>query len=323
MIFMIVNLHDLSIALHCEAQMVRDYWQQLFAGWTRVGEFNASVELHLSLVNSLPTPPEKVPFFVDTDALEVDVGLLSVYQQTHDEVLLYYKDGAVVCVPLADERPLLTGHVIAKALQYGRLEDITFTSLAPFLRRRGYYLVHAFGASKDGHCVLIVGASGNGKTTTGLSLVMAGWELLANDVLLIEVRGDGVYALPTPGGLSIREETLDLLPACTKLISDTPNVQGKYNLTNQHVWQKHVPKAARITAVYFCQIEERMVSQKRPLSPAFALAHLMEQSIDRWDEKMLKGHITVLEKLSQQSACFTLHLGKDVPNLPYLLAENS
>jgi serine kinase of HPr protein (carbohydrate metabolism regulator) len=59
-------------------------------------------------------------------------------------------------------------------LRNGRFEDVTFTSLAPLLRRHGYYLLHAFAAVKEGHAILLVGPSGSGKTTTGLHLLEAG-----------------------------------------------------------------------------------------------------------------------------------------------------
>jgi energy-coupling factor transporter ATP-binding protein EcfA2 len=204
-------------------------------------------------------------------------------------------------------------------LAYGRLEDITFTSLAPALRRCGYYLVHAFGAVRDGRCVLLIGPSGSGKTTTGLSLILEGWQLLANDTLLIEAREDGIYALSTPGGLTVRPQTLTLLPACRPLLGDAPLLHGGYTLTNQQLADP-TTTAARITAVYFCQIEDREQSVRRPLSQAVALARLMEQSVDRWDEAMLTQHIAVLHQLSQQTAAYTLHLGRDVPRLPHLFA---
>ena len=296
------------------------HWQRLFRGWMK--DEQADATLHLSLVDKLPELPHEPPFFVDDAGLPDDVGLLSVYEQGVDEVLLHYLDGAVVQVPLVAKRPFLTGYLLPKAVHYGRLEDITFTSLAPFLRRQGYYLLHAFGVCKDGRCLLFVGSSGSGKTTTGLSLVLAGWQLLANDILLLEARADGVYALPMPGGLTIRKGTLELLPKCQRLVTHIPCVQGKYALTNQQINMDRMPEATRVSAVYFCRIEEREMSQKRPLSSALALVHLMEQSVDRWDRQVLNKHISILEQLSQQATNFSLHLGRDVAQLPSLLTNN-
>ena len=318
---MLVDLHQVCLDLQCDVQGVQVYWQHLFADWLESSCSDVRAQLRLLVTDKLPPLPEETPFFVDSASLPDDVGLLSVYQQGTDEVLLHFWNGALVHVPLAAERPFLKGYVLPKVLHYGRLEDITYTSLAPFLRRQGYFLVHAFGVCRDAQCLLIVGSSGSGKTTTGLSMIMAGWELLANDILLIEARDSGIYALPTPGGLSIRKETLHLLPDCQQLLTDVPCVRGKYNVTNQLLWPDHTPEAVRISAVYFCQIEEGEVSYKRPLSQALALTQLMEQSVDRWDEQMFNQHLNILQQLSQQANCYTLHLGEDVPRLPQLLMD--
>ena len=319
--FMVVHLHRVSVYLQSEAAVVQQYWQRLFAGWLVAGSSAAQARLQLSLVEELPALPDLSPFFVDAAGLPDGVRLLAVYRWAAG-VLLHYWGGAMVHVPLAEKRPFLSGHVLPQALLYGRLEDITFTSLAPCLRRHGYFLVHAFGVGKDGRCILIVGPSGSGKTTTGLSLVLAGWELLANDILLIEARPDGIYALPTPGGFSIREETLALLPDCQSLLADAPWTQHKYELTNQQVLNGRRPEPGRVSAIYFCQVEERERAETRPLSQAVTLARLMEQSIDRWDEAMLDEHMSVLQKLSQQAEAYTLHLGRDVFRLPELLAKS-
>lgn len=317
-----VHLHQFCVHLQSEADAVQRYWQRLFRGWWGDDASTTQAQLHLALVDALPALPGLPPFFVDAEVLPDGIGVLSVYKWETAAVLLHYLEGAMVRVPLTEKRPFLTGTVLPQALRYGRLEDITFTSLAPCLRRYGYFLVHAFGVGKDGRCLLLVGPSGSGKTTTGLSLVLAGWELLANDILLIEARPDGIYALPTPGGLSIREETLALLPECRSLVIDTPCVQRKYELTNQQVLNGRRPDSRRVSAIYFCQVEEREEAEIRPLSQAVALARLMEQSIDRWDEAALEAHMTILQKLSQQAVNYTLHLGRNAQRLPHLLAES-
>ena len=316
-----VRLHQFCVRLQSESAVIQHYWQGLFAGWLATDSSEVEAQFQLSLVEQLPALPNVPPVFADADDLPDGVGLLSVYWEDKAVVLLHYLEGAMVHVPLAEKRPFLNGHLLPQALHYGRLEDITFTSLAPSLRRRGYFLLHAFGVCQNGRCLLIVGPSGSGKTTTGLNLVLAGWELLANDILLIEARSDGIYALPTPGGLSIREETLTLLPHCRSLVAGMPYVRQKYELTNQQVLNGHRPTPRRVSAIYFCQIEEREDVEIRPLSQAMSLARLMEQSIDRWDEAMLETHVTVLQKLSQQAAAYTLHLGRNVHQLPQLLAE--
>jgi hypothetical protein len=299
-------LHRLVIELAGEAEPLRRGWSLIWAGWPQA-DINPSpdVSLHLKLVDSLPPLPSSEPYFRDGS------GILSVYRGAEQNTaVLHYLDGALVTVPLGTPTgPVqIEGAVTELALRNGRLEDVTFTSLAPLLRRYGYYLLHAFAVVKEDHCILLVGPSGSGKTTTGLHLLEQGWQLLANDVVLLERREDGIYALPTPGAVSIRPGTLTLLPGlATKLeIIDLPLVRP-ITISNQQLTGGRWGEAARVTAVYFPQLSHT----PEPISPlpaAFQLAQLMAESIDRWDEAALSGHMHLLESLSRQAQGYQLTL---------------
>ncbi|MCP4426198.1 MAG: hypothetical protein GY803_17040, partial [Chloroflexi bacterium] len=148
--------------------------------------------------------------------------------------------------------------------------------------------------------------------------LLAGWKLLSNDVLLLQERPDGIYALPTPGTIGIRPQTLDLLPKLRDFVGDL-GLQGQTDVTQALLDIVAWSKAARVTAVYFPQIETRQQSALSPQNRAVCLAQLMAESVDRWDADMLLPHMTLLQKLSQQAPPHTLHLGRDVERLPALL----
>jgi hypothetical protein len=311
---MLLQLHDQLIRLHSPHEVIQTAWRQLFRGWLIPESATAvpTLSLNLSLIEEPPPPPVDPPVFQDND------GILAVYEGRSGMVLLHFLDGAWVTVPL-DGATAVHGSLIRQAMQNGRLEDITFTSLAPLLRRAGYFLVHAFAAAQGDKAVLIVGPSGSGKTTTGLSLLLGGWRLLANDVLLLQAREDGVYALPTPGAIGIRPPTLRLLPQLRELVGDLSGSSQVDVTPALFDWVKWA-EPARVTAVYFPQIEARPQSSLKPLNRAICLAQLMAQSADQWDTSLLPAHLTILQQLSQQAAPFTLHLGPDVEQLPRLLA---
>jgi len=58
-----------------------------------------------------------------------------------------------------------------------------------------------------------------------------------------------------------------------------------------------------------------------PLSRAIALAHLMEESLDRWDEATLPPHVELLHGLSQQIKAYKLQLGQDVAQLVKVISH--
>jgi hypothetical protein len=317
---MYLQLHRLTIHLESGDTAVNQEWQRLFAGWLVERPTQVDVHIQLKMVETLPPLPVAPPIFTDSRPLPDDIGVLSVYAAEPGTVWLHYYEGGRVYVSLAAMEPpaLIHGVVIPAALPYGRLEDITFTSLAPALRRQGYYLVHAFAAAKGDTAVLIVGASGSGKTTSGLSLLLGGWQLLANDILLLENREDGLYALPTPGGVSIRPATFDLLPTLTERFNPQ---NGRVSISGQQLSQGQWADPARVMLVLLPQIEAaRPCCQLEPANRAVALVRLLEESADRWDTAVLDAHVGVIEQLAQQTAVYNLLLGQDIVNLPELIA---
>lgn len=330
---MYLRIADLSIHLQSHNDSIRKEWARLFAGWPGLitdGEAAAGerddtavdATLHLEVSDRLPAPPSVPPIFIDNedDTLSGPVGALSVYPTGKNEVLLHFRDAAAVYIPLDGQATHLSGRVTRQAFEYGRLEDITFTSLAPLLRHRGYFLIHAFAAVYDGRAILITGPSGSGKTTTGLRLVTAGWGFLSNDIVLLKRQDGVVYAFPMPGHINVRPGSIPLLPWLN------PPDQAGWQLGEGEVRRPlkkeitHWAKPSPIAAIYFPKIEDCSQNLAHPLPQGICLAHLMEQSADRWDIVTLPNHINVLQQLSRQAPGYTLQLSRDLSQLPELLA---
>lgn len=322
---MILKLHQLHIRLLSENTAVNREWHALLAGWLLSDDSatNVDMSLNIQLVAVLPPLPSTPPLFSDRRALPDDVGILTVYGDDNGRVWLHYHDGALLSVPLGEttDTPTITGYVTPKALAYGRFEDITFTSLAPLLRRRGYYLIHAFAASQNGRAALIVGPSGSGKTTTGLNLLLHGWQLLSNDILLLEMRDGQVFALPTPGGVNIRPQTLALLPQLHTFLPQRRQMDGRCTLSGHELTGGQWAKPTIAGLILFPQVAARPCSEVHRLNRAVALVRLLEESADRWDETTLAGHVDLLQALSRQTAVYDLQLGEDVDTLPTLIEQ--
>ena len=252
---------------------------------------------------------------------EQDLGNLVVYVgETAESLILYFRNGALVEVSLT--RPLTArGYVNRKMLLSSRFEDALFTTLAPLLRRRNLYVIHAFGASVDGQGVLIVGPSGSGKTTTGLRLVLDDWALLSNDGVVYAQRPNGVYGFPTPGLVSIRPQSFTLLPELNDFVDQErfAHEQDKAFLPAQRVARERWSAAVPLRRIYFPRIEDRADCALKPLHRAVGLALLMEESVDRWDAAVLDAHVAVLQALTAQAELYTLHLGQDISELSTLL----
>lgn len=315
---------DIQVCLQTNAAEIISYWERLLEGWVR--PFKEGVEPDISLtfelVDQLPERPAAAPIFVDEHAFyEQDLGNLEVYAgETADSLILYFRNGGLVEVSRA--RPLRAhGYVNRKLLLSSRFEDALFTTLAPLLRRCGLFVIHAFGASVDGQGVLIVGPSGSGKTTTGLRLVLDGWSLLSNDGVAYAKRPEGVYGFPTPGLVSIRPHSFELLPELNEFVNQErfAHEKDKAFLPAQRVARERWSTAVPLRRIYFPRIEDREDCYLKPLHRAVGLALLMEESVDRWDAAVLGEHVAVLQGLTEQTELYTLHLGRDISRLADLL----
>ena len=319
---MLLRLHKLTISLESADAAVRDGWAALFEGWLAQDDTAeaADLRLRLALRPTLPPLPEEAPIFSDSALWPDGVGVLRVYA-AEGGALLHFVDAGLVSVPLfAAGGPAavdIEGIVGPGAFSHGRFEDVTLTSLAPALRRRGYFLLHAFAAARDGRCVLISGGTHTGKTTTGLNLVLRGWRLLANDAVLLEARSDGVYALPTPGNVGIRPATFDLLPelAARVEVDGATAVDVSGARLAPGVWGP----PARVSALLFPEIGDGAASAALPLPAGVALARLLAASVDRWDAALLDAHVALLDRLGRQAPAYILHLGRDMAQLGALI----
>lgn len=302
-----VRLGDLTVELAEATGPLGEEWEQLFAGWQGAGE--PELYLSLELVEALPPLPQRPPLFADPR------GIVDVYVDGESH-LLHFHGGAAV--RLGDDHA--RGAITAAALAGGQLEDVTYTSLAPLLRARGYFLLHAFAAARDGVALLLCGPSGSGKTTTGANLLLNGWQLLANDVLLLREQAGIVYALPTPGPLRVRPPALFLLPALRHRRGRPHAPTASYIFPAGAVsdgWGEPAP----VGALYFPEIDGAAeLNHLQPLARAVALAHLLEESVDRWDSAAMAGHLALLQRLAEQAGAYRLHLGSDINGLPPLLA---
>lgn len=317
-----ILFNDIHVQLASSHQEILSAWTRIFTGWPQITIVSPKIVLKLELVDRLPSLPPFPPFFSDSDRYPGDNGILDVYQVEDEHVLLHFLGGALVKVPLkpasSNEPFVATGQITDTVFHDGRFLDVTYTSLAPLFRRFGYYMVHAFAAARDDYGVLIVGPSGSGKTTTGLNLILNGWQLLCNDVLLIQDTPDGIIAHPTPDDITIRPKTFKLLPELAKYVPEEAQLDQVVELVGHDLTNGRWAAPTPLRAIYIPKIKAGEGSEKRPLSRAICLAQLMAESIDKWDTHTLPAHTDALQSLVSQAQTYSLHLGSNVSSLPLI-----
>ncbi len=306
-----------SVELVAGTEAVRRRLAFIFDGHLGGAAGTMPIVLRCRLVDRLDHPTGELIFTEPASPHGGDFGRLFVYQADEQRLILRFDGGAAAAVSLAPDHPAVDLQVTPEMVHGSRFEDAVFTSLAPLLRRRGLYLVHAFAAvSPAGGATLLIGPSGSGKTTTGLNLLLHGWRLLANDVALLKWEDGVVWALPTPGVVSIRAKTFELLPDLRRLTGGSPDREISVSGRRINRWGRPAP----VSRLIFPAVGPGPDSALLPESRSVALARILEESLDRWDGSQIAPHTSLLAELVEQTTPNRLHLGRDFDRLPDLLA---
>jgi hypothetical protein len=150
---------------------------------------------------------------------------------------------------------------------------------------RGDLMLHAAGAvGPSGHAHLLLGKTGAGKSTTVVSLVAAGWELLDDDGIRIVETEKAVVAVP--GAPSIRllppsaKAFLPNVPSGPPIASENP----KRHFHADHGGFRIARAAAPVGCVYLLQRTETEGPRVEPLGLADAMNTIVEHGYHVTDE---------------------------------------
>jgi hypothetical protein len=299
------RLHDVVVEAVIHDGVIGARWQQTFSSLQPVAEA-ATLRVELELTEVLPRAPAREADFRQGGLIE------------------YYLEGSVATARLprfGQIRIDLTSGVSvgwllpAAVSNHAAFEDLVAISLSPHLRRRGRFLVHAFAGELNGRAVLLVGPIGSGKTTAGVTLLAAGWRLLANDSPIV-VRGGDVLSYPGP--IAITRDTV----ARVGLPIDTDHVttDEKLLIDPDVIWPGVRVDRAAVGAIVLIGVGDHEDHRLDYLTPSEALLGLLPHSVEQWDRETIPEHLKALRELVEAAPGWRLSFGSRVDALPALLA---
>lgn len=314
-----VDLHGLTLAFSSSDAGLLERFEQVYGHLPRSRRpVNSSIwiDLHLHPAEAAPLPPPGLPPIAE--------GELVSYYSADNVISIRMPRYALVKVDL-DLRQL-TGLVTPNCLSvYGAFEDVLMIALAPLYRRRGWFPLHAFAAqAPNGRAALLAGATGAGKTTTGLALLSAGWKLLSNDSPLLTLRDGRVYVLAYPGRLSAFDNSLALFPNLEKFIPATQPTGGdrpKRVFRVEEAFAEPWAQTGPAGGVFLPQVVPGLAeSVLEEVSPKVAVLSLLPQAIEGWDSAAIQQTLHLLTRLVAQAPCYVIKLSPQVEQLPELIA---
>ncbi len=308
------QFHDLIIEGNADDATL---WQGWLKSFGSLPQSTAVPHLTVTLqtVTTVPAPPNRSPDFQQ--------GNLLHYFVDGEQVIAHFPRYGQLHLDLATGQT--QGKVVPAAGQtYAILEDLIAISLSPHLRRRHKFLLHAFAAAYEGEAVLLVGGIGAGKTTTGLSLLNAGWQLLSNDSPVVMANG---RIQQYPGVLAAYPESFAHFPKIENQIAHLAdkvvagNGRQKISVSAESIWPNVWLPEAPVRAICFPQIEARPDHALTPLAKPVALARLLPHAVEQWDKAMIPAHLQILRQLVESAPAYSLHLSPDILSIPQTIAQ--
>lgn len=244
---------------------------------------------------------------------------------------------------IADRHKLITGSLGAMPWQlhieaYGRSTDFVYYYLfEPLLLMvlKRCNLVHWHGAavSRNGQVLLIVGATGSGKSTTALSLLLHGYTFVADDELFLREACGRVSVYGLDSAVHFTDETAALLKGLPPLSAASPQVwrgpRRKRRLDAAGMWPTVANGPAivgPVGGIVFPRIEKTGRCGLRMLSRLETLRRLLQQPPKEYpaaivDAPSVAQQFAVCAALAETARGVELVLGGDLDRVPALLRE--
>jgi hypothetical protein len=240
--------------------------------------------------------------------------------EDHGRLIADFNDDG--CVVIDRARGIAEGYLVrSERMSSEMVEWYVHFTLGELVKQCGLYAVHATALEKNGRGVLIPGYSGRGKTTSFLSLLRAGYRYLSDDTPWIRLYGESVEVLSFPMKVDVTDQTIAFFP---ELREAAPGVlqQGvhKKYFKVEDVYPGGIGKRCRPAVILFPQVVDSSTSCLEPLAKSHAFQAILPQTMVVHDSEIARRQFHALSTLIQVADCYTLFFGRDVLELPKLIA---
>jgi hypothetical protein len=251
-------------------------------------------------------------FSLSTDALSLRGPLESLYPALRSAPGPCHSELSIRLETLSEGPPLYTLYDHDLIIQVtpdrsGVLECLEWMVLRKLLHHREHFLqLHAAGAVRNGHGLLLCGPSGSGKSTLALALLLGGWKCLSDEITLIEPECGRAW--PFPRSFHLKEETLRMFPMLTPFDIEKGFVDrsGKRRFDPSVIKRDWVSHPASPTWLIFPTYRPDGPEGLTPLGETGALSMLIDQTINL-ETYGAKG-LDILLRLIRGCSCYSLQM---------------
>ncbi|MCS6290855.1 MAG: hypothetical protein H8K10_17995 [Nitrospira sp.] len=244
--------------------------------------------------------------------------LCDIYSEQGLLIADFHEEGLVV---IDGASPSVQGYLVKPETMAPdiRVSFVHF-AMTELLKRRGLYTFHATALEHMGRGVLIPGFSGQGKTTSFLSLLRSGYRYLSDDHPFFRISGTRVEILPYPLKINVTDHTVSFFP---ELREAPPSVLHagvpKRYFNVEDMYPGPLGQPCEPSVILFPEVVNSSHSCLEPLSKKVALEMILPHSLLVYDAEVARLEFQALVRLVEQADCYRLHFGRDVLELPWLV----
>lgn len=201
------------------------------------------------------------------------------------------------------------------------LESYFHYAMSELLKRQDMFTLHATALEYHGRGLLLPGNSGCGKTTGLLALLRAGYRYLSDDHPILHDAGTHVELLAAPMKIEVTDQTVSFIPELRESLSGLlPQGVYKKSFHVEDIFPASSGQSCLPSMILFPQVTPMSYSCLQPMEKSEALAALMSSASLVHDDRTSTREFLAISKLVRQAACYRLHFGQDILDLPRLIS---
>lgn len=314
-------LHHFTVELTSNIERLVQHFDELFRYFSPVNALsNGRLKFYIDEIAPRDAPP-----FTLSDAWEFGASTPEVGCYFSDHAILYrYHETGVLTVNL--QEGVGYGHVLSSDSSQetcAAYRDLVLLALMNMLQFRGMCPLHASAvADDDGRGIVVVGASGQGKTTLLLRLLNAGYHYLADDAVFVSEREDAsvLFAFPTP--IRVTPQTPQFFPTLQPLIDCAAlDDKGKFSLTHTDISTLPPLRSAHPILLLFPSIVDDSASSLCPMSRIEAAMQCISGNMPIGPIHIRRKHFDILSRFAQSVRCYRVKLGHDMSTIGQQIGE--
>jgi len=170
--------------------------------------------------------------------------------------------------------------------------------IAIALRQRGFLPLHASCIARDGRAIAFVGASGWGKSTTALYFAQHDYDIVGDDITVVDVNGPVPQVRPGPSHVKL--ETASIRALFGKKDVSSSRAHGRTKKRLLHDVTSRARGSHELAAIYLLEGERRPETQVVPLPARQQLIELLRHtrgSRIEWNVAFKKNHLAQCERV--------------------------